>query len=107
SKHFAEDLEEYAHWRSHLHDVGEVTAKHGQKVPLVNLYTDKIGNSALPTKLRQARAASRFRFAAVAAVLVLAVLGIGFWSLRRSHEKLITATAAIPSKSIAVLPFEN
>src|SRR5438128_4395920 len=36
SKHFAEDLEHYAHWRSHLHDVGEVTGKHGLKVPLVN-----------------------------------------------------------------------
>jgi TolB-like protein/class 3 adenylate cyclase/Tfp pilus assembly protein PilF len=107
SKHFAEDLEHYAHWRPHLHDVGEVTAKHGQKVPLVNLYTDQVGNSALPTKLRQARAASRLRFAAVAAVLVLAVLGIGLWSLRRSNEKLITATTAIPAKSIAVLPFEN
>jgi len=107
SKHFAEDLEHYAHWRSHLHDVGTVVAKHGTRIPIVNLYTDQLGNSALPSKLRQARAASRLRFAAVAAVLVLAVLGIGFWSLRRSHEKLITATAAIPSKSIAVLPFEN
>ena len=25
SKHFAEDLEHYAHWRSHLHNVGEVS----------------------------------------------------------------------------------
>src|SRR5262245_10884819 len=107
SKHSAEDLEHYAHWRSYLHDVGTVEAKHGTRIPIVNLYTDQLGNSALPSKLRQARAASRLRFAAVAAVLVLAVLGIGFWSLRRSHEKLITATAAIPSKSIAVLPFEN
>jgi len=107
SKRSAEDLEHYAHWRSYLHDVGTVEAKHGTRIPIVNLYTDQLGNSALPSKLRQARAASRLRFAAVAAVLVLAVLGIGFWSLRRSHEKLITATAAIPSKSIAVLPFEN
>src|SRR6266487_4231308 len=36
SKHFAEDLEHYAHWRSHLHNVGEVTGKHGLRVPLVN-----------------------------------------------------------------------
>ena len=107
SKHFAEDLEHYAHWRSCLHDVGTLDAKHGTRIPIVNLYTDQLGNSALPSKLRQARAASRVRFAAIAAVLVLAVLGIGFWSLRRSHEKLMTATAAIPSKSIAVLPFEN
>ena len=25
SKHFAEDLEHYVHWRPHLHDLGEVT----------------------------------------------------------------------------------
>jgi hypothetical protein len=43
SKHFAEDLEQYAHWRSHLHDIGEATDKHGLKVPLVNLYTDQLG----------------------------------------------------------------
>jgi serine/threonine-protein kinase len=107
SKHFAEDLEHYAHWRSHLHDVGEVTGKHGLRVPLVNLYTDQLGNSALPTKLRQARTAFRIKSAAVAALLLIATLGIGFWMLRRSHEKLMNAAAAISDKSIAVLPFEN
>jgi TolB-like protein/Tfp pilus assembly protein PilF len=107
SKHSAEDLEHYAHWRSHLHDVGTVEAKHGTRISIVNLYTDQLGNSALPSKLRQARAASRLRFAAVAAVLVLAVLGIGFWMLRRSQEKLMGAAGAIPLRSIAVLPFEN
>src|SRR3954447_15388450 len=107
SKRFAEDLEQYAHWRSSLHDVGTVKAKHGTRIPIVNLYTDQLGNSALPSKLRQARAASRLTFAAVATLLVLAVLGIEFWSLRRSDEKLITVTAAIPLKSIAVLPFDN
>jgi class 3 adenylate cyclase len=36
SKHFAEDLEHYAHWRSHLHDIGTAKAKHGARIPLVN-----------------------------------------------------------------------
>ena len=107
SKHFAEDLEHYAHWRSYLHDVGTVAAKHGTRIPIVNLYTDQLGNSALPAKLRQARAAFRFKSAAVAALLLIAVLGIGFWTLRRSQEKLMNVVAAIPDKSIAVLPFEN
>jgi TolB-like protein len=107
SKHFAEDLEHYAHWRPHLHEVGEVTGKHGLRVPLVNLYTDQLGNPALPTKLRQARAAFRLKSAAVAALLLIAVLGVGFWTLRRSQEKSISAGGAIPFKSIAVLPFEN
>ena len=107
SKHFAEDLEQYAHWRSHLHDVGEVTGKHGLKVPLVNLYTDELGNSALPVKLSRARAAFRVKSAVVAALLLITALGVAFWMFRRSQEKLMNAAAAIPYKSIAVLPFEN
>ena len=107
SKHFAEDLEHYAHWRSHLHDVGKVTDKHGLSVPLVNLYTDELGNSALPAKLSRARAAFRVKSAVVAALLLITALGVAFWMLRRSQEKLMNAAAAIPYKSIAVLPFEN
>jgi TolB-like protein/Tfp pilus assembly protein PilF len=107
SKHFAEDLEHYAHWRPHLHDIGKATDKHGLKVPIVNFYTDQLGNSALPTKLRQARTAFRFESAAVAALLLTAALGVGFWMLRRPQEKFMNAAAVIPYKSIAVLPFEN
>jgi TolB-like protein len=107
SKHFAEDLEHYAHWRSHLHDVGEVTDKHGLSVPLVNLYTDELGNSALPVKLSRARAAFRVKSAVVAALVLITALGVAFLMLRRSQEKLMNAVAAIPHKSIAVLPFEN
>jgi hypothetical protein len=106
SKHFAEDLEHYAHWRSHLHDVGEVTGKHGLKVPLVNFYTDELGNSALPAKLRQTRAAFLFKSAVVAALLLTTALGVAFWTARRSQEKFTTAPAVL-EKSIAVLPFEN
>jgi TolB-like protein/class 3 adenylate cyclase/Flp pilus assembly protein TadD len=107
SKHFAEDLEQYAHWRPHLHDVGQATDKHGLRVPLVNLHTDQLGNSALPTKLRRARATFRVKSIAVAALLLITALGVAFWMLRRTQEKFISAFAAIPFKSIAVLPFEN
>ena len=107
SKHIAEDLEQYAHWRPHLHDIGEATDKHGLRVPLVNLYTDQLGNSALPEKLRQARASFRVKSAVVAALLLMAALAVAFWMLRRSQEKFTSAFAAIPYKSIAVLPFEN
>jgi TolB-like protein len=107
SKHFAEDLEQYAHWRSHLHDVGVGTDKHGLRVPLVNLYTDQLGNSALPEKLRRARATFRAKSAVVAALLLITALGVAFWTLRRSQEKSMNAAAVIPYKSIAVLPFEN
>jgi len=107
SKHFAEDLEHYAHWRSHLHNVGEVQTKHGAKIQLVNLYTDQLGNAALPAKLKQARAAFRLKSAAIAALLLIAAFSVGFWMLRGSQEKLKNPAALIPYKSIAVLPFEN
>src|SRR5262249_30399703 len=106
SKHFAEDLEHYAHWQSHLHDIGEATDKHGLKVQLVNLHTDQLGNPALPAKLRRARATFRVRSAVVASLLLITALGVAFWMLRPSQENLTTAPAAL-EKSIAVLPFEN
>jgi len=108
SKHFAEDLEHYARWRPHLHDVGTVEAKHGTRIPIVNFYTDRLGNSALPAKLRRAKSASRIKSAAVAASLLILAVGAGFWMLRGSQERLISAaTSSIPPKSIAVLPFRN
>jgi TolB-like protein len=38
---------------------------------------------------------------------MIMALGVAFWMVRRSQEKLMNAAAVIPSKSIAVLPFEN
>src|SRR5262249_16629622 len=97
----------YAHWRSHLHDLGEVKVKHGKIIPLVNLYTDRLGKSGLPARLRQARAAFRLKAAAVAVLLLLVGVGVGFWVLRSPQRTLLNTPGAIPEKSIAVLPFEN
>jgi TolB-like protein len=107
SKHFAEDLEHYAHWRPYLHDAGTIEAKHGARIPIVNFYTDQLGNPALPAKLRQAKAAFRIKSAAIAALLLITALGAGFWMLRRQQEKFVNAVSTIPDKSIAVLPFDN
>ena len=103
SKRFAEDLEHYAHWRSYLHDVGEVEIKHGARISLVNLYTDQLGNSALPEKFELARATAAkeqkrvFRQrVSVGTLAVLAVtIAIGFAFLRAKRTSL-----AIPEKSI-------
>src|SRR5204863_7014965 len=40
-------------------------------------------------------------------LLLIAMLGVGFWTVRSSQEKFLNTTAAIPSKSIHVLPLEN
>jgi TolB-like protein/Tfp pilus assembly protein PilF len=59
SKHVAEDLEQYGHWQPLLHNLGECEVKHGVRVSVVNLYTEELGNPAVPEKLRQARIEQR------------------------------------------------
>ena len=124
SKHMAEDLEQYGHWKRHLHDLGECEVKHGVRVSVVNLYTEDHGNPEVPQKFRQAKAkeeatsrgkpAGRSR-AWIAALIIVAALAAaaGFYiSSHRPGSKTppsatAPAPAAIPEKSIAVLPFEN
>src|SRR5438874_2874370 len=79
SKHVAEDLEHYARWRPLLHELGTCEVKHGATVALVNLYSDEIGNPAMPKKLKGHEA---------------------------REEKVETSLPTL-RKSIAVLPFEN
>ena len=106
SKHVAEDLEEYEHWRPLLHDLGTCEVKHGMRVGIANLYADQVGNPQLPKKfqaLKKHRA--RMRWAGTtAALLALAaiVAGIAIFSRYR-----VPSTLAATDKSIAVLPFEN
>ena len=118
SKHFAEDLQHYAHWQSQLHDLGEVEVKHGIKIPIVNFYSDGVGNPALPEKFKQAkreqvaaaraRAVARRRRAVIGASLgFVALLIAGFWFGRYQTQKRQNSAAQVMSKSIAVLPFTN
>ena len=55
SKHVAEDLEGYEHWRPLLHDLGACEVKHGMRVAIVNLYADQVGNPQLPKSFRRWR----------------------------------------------------
>src|SRR5436305_1058986 len=50
SKHVSEDLEHYGHWQPHLHHLGECEVKHGVRLSIVNLYTEDLGNPAVPEK---------------------------------------------------------
>src|SRR6478752_4660282 len=106
SKHVAEDLEEYEHWRPLLHDLGACEVKHGMRVGIANLFADQVGNPQLPKKFQALKKHSaRLRWAVTtAALLVLAAIiaGIAIFSRYRARS-----TLAAPEKSIAVLPFEN
>jgi len=51
SREVAEVLGQLSGWRPMLHELGEVEVKHGVRVHLYNLYTNKTGNSALPKKV--------------------------------------------------------
>jgi TolB-like protein/class 3 adenylate cyclase len=106
SKHVAEDLEEYEHWRPLLHDLGECKVKHGRHVSIENLYGDEVGNPQLPKKFQALKKRSvRLRWTvAMAMLLALAaiVAGIAIFSRYR-----VPSTLAAPEESIAVLPFEN
>src|SRR4029077_9225848 len=104
SKHTAEDLEAYDHWRPVLHELGPCEVKHGVHVHLFNLYSDEVGNSKLPSKLqavRQHRAHVRWAEIAVGLLLLGAIVASGYFFLRRPAG----SASAVDSSSIAVLPF--
>jgi TolB-like protein/class 3 adenylate cyclase/Tfp pilus assembly protein PilF len=110
SKHVAEDLEEYPHWQAHLHELGECEVKHGVRVSVVNLYTEELGNPAVPEKLKAAAAQRKraaFRWLSLGAASLLAVIAVMGFLLFRYRQPLTTAELPVPEKSIAVLPFEN
>src|SRR6516165_2001131 len=93
SKHVAEDLAPHPRWNRCLHDLGECEVKHGGKVSLVNFYTDEVGNSQLPEKLklaqqeqastaaasRHARTLQRKHLLIAAGIVLLAASGLSFW----------------------------
>jgi TolB-like protein/class 3 adenylate cyclase len=133
SRHIAEDLGHYRQWQPHLHDLGECTVKHGARIHIVNFYTEELGNPKLPEKFRRGMAGKRLQrerisrseisllkghwalvTAVVAIIGALAVATLLF--LHRPSIKPASAfiskppplpEAAIPERSIAVLPFEN
>jgi TolB-like protein/class 3 adenylate cyclase/Tfp pilus assembly protein PilF len=123
SKHVADDLEQYRQWRSHLHDLGECEVKHDVRVHVVNLYTDELGNRETPGKFQTAGVAKRqfgtdaaaarpksaiSRWSWIGALIIAtaAITAAGFYIF--SHRSWTASrTAAIPEKSIAVMPFEN
>jgi serine/threonine-protein kinase len=133
SKHLADDLAEYRHWRPYLHDLGECEVKYGLRLHLVNLCKDNLGNPHLPEKLKRGKRWKQAAFPVrpVSAprwsksVLLIAICGsavalaVSFLTLfhraspttasvsSKATAKATTAGSAFPEKSIAVLPFES
>ena len=106
SRHVAEDLAEYERWREFLHDIGTFEVKHGVPVSVTNLYSDKIGNPQLPSKLQAARKhRAHIRWVEIgAALLVLGAIVAGVFFFARRPT---TSALRVLDKSIAVLPFDN
>jgi TolB-like protein/class 3 adenylate cyclase/Tfp pilus assembly protein PilF len=127
SKHLADDLAEYRHWRPHLHDLGECEVKYGLRLHLFNLCKDGLGNPQVPEKLKrrswkqQAKVIRpvnppRWPKLLLAVALLVSAVALAFSVsifLRRSSPNIAqsrvreSATSSIPEKSIAVMPFEN
>jgi serine/threonine-protein kinase len=124
SQRVADDLEQYQRWRPLLHELGECEVKHGARLRLVNLYTDELGNAAQPEKFKAAlppktEPPAKSKFIRLAIFLVLLIfIGIPLLIFAPAILKSWRGTpapaatplpvpAAIPEKSIAVLPFEN
>jgi TolB-like protein len=113
SKRVSEDLEQHSRWRPRLHHLGEFEVKHGTKLDVVSLYTDEIGNPALPEKLKGKQIAAHSRslkplFAAAAGVAMIALVSVGIWfAWHRGGQTSTSASAAasVPEKSVAILPF--
>jgi adenylate cyclase len=119
SKHVAEDLEHYPRWQPYLHDLGECEVKHGVRVSVVNLYTDEVGNAALPTRLtaQKRSSATGNRFAGFRTLALAAIIFVGLGvpaiiftpaivkSLRSLTSGDKASSPSIREKSIAVLPF--
>src|SRR5438874_8121549 len=126
SAHVAEDLAEYRHWQPHLHDLGECEVKYGLRLHLFNLYKDGLGNPQVPEKLRRGRrkhapaisvrplTAPRWPKVVLLVALVVSAVALVISSLiflnrapPTTVSRALSALAAIPEKSVAVLPFEN
>jgi class 3 adenylate cyclase len=133
SGHVAEDLAEYRHWQPYLHDLGEYEVKHGLRLHLFNLYKDNLGNPHLPGKLKRGKRwkqtsgvsvrpviTPRWPKIVLVVALLVSAVALVISSLIFFNRTLPLRTtvpppeatstsdlAAIPEKSVAVLPFEN
>src|SRR5580704_17836081 len=123
SRRVAEDLEHYPRWRPHLHRLGEIEVKHGDRISVVNFYQDELGNPTTPQKFRSAetiaavglptqRSGICLRRWIIGGLIGTAAVFLALGLIKYQRKSAVTrresevATVA-PNKSIAVLPFVN
>jgi TolB-like protein len=113
SKRVADDLEQYPRWRPLLEDLGECEVKHGQKISIVNFFSDELGNRELPQKFKAERQSKSSRTRTYRIVLVtVSIVGLLLgWAFYKSAQKrsvsLTSAAGPHLIQSIAVLPLDN
>ncbi len=114
SRRVAEDLEQYRQWQPYLHDLGECEVKHGVRVHIFNLWTDKLGNRNVPNKLkfsaRRDRQSKRRLIIVITALFLLLGLAVGYWMIGHRLSKSLASSSAASSNAAhpfptRVLPF--
>jgi TolB-like protein/Tfp pilus assembly protein PilF len=117
SRRVAYDLAPLPRWNRHLFEIGDCEVKHGQKISLVNFHMEKIGNPAVPTKVRRTQeesvarekkaARSRRNMLLIAAVVLILLSATSAFLIHRRFANVgpPVPAAPAPDKSIAVLPF--
>src|SRR5207249_2966285 len=128
SRHVAEDLAQYRQWQPSLHDLGECEVKHGLRLHLFNLYKENLGNRQVPERLKRGKRSKqvspvrpitfpRWPKSVLVVTLLVSAVALVISSLILFHRAsplrtrvpapeaaTTSALAAIPEKSIAVLP---
>jgi TolB-like protein/class 3 adenylate cyclase/cytochrome c-type biogenesis protein CcmH/NrfG len=126
SKRVADDLAQYRRWQPYLHEVGDVEAKHGVIVSVVNLYADVVGNPAPPAKFKPVAAANQsgsdpaasvravsepkpkpgmpWHELVLAAIVLIASIGGGIFFFRHRAPQQANAAATSASASAPAIP---
>ncbi|MBS1811484.1 MAG: protein kinase [Acidobacteria bacterium] len=89
SRNVAEVLEQVSHWQPMLHDLGEQEVKHGIRLHLFSLYSDEVGNPAIPAKLQDEQKQEKLR-----------ALAASPSSLARTEERTKTAVMQAPASKL-------
>ena len=84
SKTVADMLSQLRDWRDYLHELGEHSVKHGEKIVLFNLYGADFGNQEQPAKIAAplppaGRKKSQMKMIAATAVVAVALVAAVNW----------------------------